>query len=207
MYIPPAFAETDPARLWDFVETHSFALVVSCDGGHPLASHMPLVAQRDAGPCGRLLGHVARANDHWRSMAGREVLCVFSGPHAYVSPSWYESENAVPTWNYVAVHVHGTCRIVDDKSTTAHILARYVDLYERSLDAPWKLDMSTRFFDRLVEMVVAFHVDVTRIEGKWKLGQNQPRERQEKVAARLAQQADENSQAVARLMRESLSAS
>jgi transcriptional regulator len=207
MYIPPAFAQTDRARLWDFVEAHSFALVVSCGDGRPLATHMPLVPQRDVAPLGRLLGHVARANEHWKSMAGREVLCVFSGPHAYVSPSWYEAESVVPTWNYVAVHLYGTCRIVEEKSSTAEILARYVELYERPLEPSWTLDTSTRFFDRLVEMVVGFHIDVTRVEGKWKLSQNHPRDRQEKVAARLAQQADENSRQIARLMRESLSGS
>jgi transcriptional regulator len=207
MHIPSAFAVTDPDHLWDFVEAHSFAMLVSSEGGRLLATHMPLVPERSSGAQGRLLGHLARANGQWRSMAGQEVLCVFSGPHAYVSPSWYETENVVPTWNYVAVHVYGACRIVEDKSATADILARYVALYERSREPAWSLDTSTRFFDRLVEMVVGFHVDVTRIEGSWKLSQNHPRERQEKVAAQLARRSDENSQQIARLMRESMSRS
>src|SRR5262245_55708329 len=104
MYIPTAFAETDPGTLFGFIEAYSFGLLVSTHQGGPFASHLPLLLEREAGPHGTLLGHMARANPQWHDLDGQEVLAVFSGPHAYVSPTWYESEQVVPTWNYVAVH-------------------------------------------------------------------------------------------------------
>src|SRR4051812_3811791 len=92
MYIPTAFLETDPARLHDFIEAHSFGLLVSTRVGEPFATHLPFLLERDAGPHGTLIGHMARANRQWHDLDGQEVLAIFSGPHAYVSPSWYEAE-------------------------------------------------------------------------------------------------------------------
>jgi transcriptional regulator len=206
MYIPPPFAETDRTRLFEAIERYSFGLLVSQDGGSPVATHLPLLLDRSGGEQGRLLGHMARANPHWRTLAGQQVLCVFSGPHAYISPSWYEAEHVVPTWNYVAVHAYGTCRLLEDDADTRTILSDYVTTYERSLSEPWTLDTGTNFFQKMAEMVVGFEIVITRLEGKWKLGQNHPRERREKTARRLAEQGDENSQQIARLMRETLEA-
>ena len=98
MYVPPAFAETDKGKLYDFIEAHAFGLLVSTHGGEPFATHLPFLLERDAGPHGRLVGHLARANLQWQGLDGRPVLAVFSGPHAYVSPSWYEADDVVPTW-------------------------------------------------------------------------------------------------------------
>ena len=206
MYVPPAFAETDRARLFDFVAAHSFGLLVSNTDarGELVASHLPLLVERDAVPGGRLVGHMARANPQWRTIDGCQVLCVFSGPHAYVSPTWYEAEDVVPTWNYVAVHVYGTCGIIDDDEATRRIVARYVETYERSLPVPWQLDQGTRYFEKLVKLIVGFQIDVERIEGKWKLGQNHSVERREKAAGHLAARNDVNSQEIARLMRETI---
>src|SRR5947209_4161347 len=143
MYIPTAFAEQDRARLHAFVEAYSFGLLVSTHGGEPFATHLPLLLERDAGPHGTLVGHMARANPHWRELDGRAVLAVFSGPHAYVSPAWYEAEHVVPTWNYVAVHAYGTCRLVDDPAALAGILTATVAAYERGRPSPWALDTGT----------------------------------------------------------------
>src|SRR5438874_6033211 len=104
MYIPHAFAETDRTRLHDFIEQHSFGLLVSQFDGQPFASHLPFLLERTAGPKGCLIGHMARANPQWQQLGGQSGLAIFSGPHVYVSPTWYESEQVVPTWNYVAVH-------------------------------------------------------------------------------------------------------
>ena len=114
MYIPAAFQQTDKTKLHDFIEANSFGLLVSTHGGEPFATHLPFLLERDAGPHGCLVGHVARANPQWHGLDGQTVLAVFSGPHAYVSPTWYEAENVVPTWNYVAVHAYGPCRLVED---------------------------------------------------------------------------------------------
>ena len=204
MYVPPAFAETDPVRLFDFIEANSFGLVI-CGAGGPLgATHLPLLLVRDVGANGRLIGHMARANPAWRAMDGAEALCVFSGPHAYISPTWYETEHVVPTWNYVAVHAYGTCRVIDDDAATAAIVADYVSTYERSMRVPWQLDAGTPRFSNMVKLIIGFQIDISRIEGKWKLGQNHPHERRERVARRLAESADQNAREIGRLMDQTL---
>src|SRR5262245_40652328 len=98
MYIPAAFAESDLTTLHDFVEQHSFGLLVSQVEGLPFATHLPFLLERTSGPLGTLVCHVARANPQWQEAAGQTVLAIFSGPHVYVSPTWYESEQVVPTW-------------------------------------------------------------------------------------------------------------
>jgi transcriptional regulator len=203
MYIPPSFAETDRIRLFDFIEQHNFGLLVSQGDNGPVATHLPLLLDRQAGSSGMLIGHMARSNPQWQA-ADRNVLAVFSGPHAYISPSWYEAENVVPTWNYVAVHVYGKLEIVEDGEATLKVLRDYVLFHERLMPAPWRLPEGDAFIGRLAESVAAFRVEITRIEGKWKLSQNQPRQRRKKVIDALALQRDENSQAIAALMTRAL---
>jgi transcriptional regulator len=204
MYVPQHFAETDPAKLFDFIEAHSFGLLVSQADGRPFASHLPMLLDRHAGPHGCLRGHVARANPQWRTAAGQEVLAVFSGPHAYISPTWYESERVVPTWNYVAVHVYGTLHLVEERDALLAIVRDMVHFYERSLPQPWDFDPASDYVNKMLQGIVGFRVQVTRIEGKWKLGQNHPEERRAKAAHMLEQYEDENSSAVAELMRRTL---
>jgi transcriptional regulator len=200
MYVPAAFAETDPDTLHRFIEAYSFGLLVSNHEGEPFATHLPFLLERGAGPHGTLIGHLARANPHWHDLEGQEVLAVFSGPHAYVSPTWYEAENVVPTWNYVAVHAYGTCRLVDDPESLADILAAMVATYERPLPNPWSLDPGGDFFRKVVRAVVGFRVEISRLEGKWKLNQNHPQERREKVRRILEKSEDPDAKEIARLM-------
>ena len=200
MYIPTAFAETDRGKLHDFITAHSFGLLVSTRQGEPFASHLPFLLERGAGPRGTLVGHMARANPQWQDLDGQQVLAVFSGPHAYVSPSWYEADNVVPTWNYVAVHAYGTCRLVEDPDAVIRILAASVATYERSLPEPWSLDTGTEWLRNRVRAVVGFRVQIGRLEGKWKLNQNHPPERRERVARVLAGSDDEGAREIARLI-------
>ena len=204
MYVPTSFAEPDKNKLFAFIERHSFGLLVSQLDGGLFASHLPLLLERNAGPQGSLLGHFARANPHWQGLDGQEVLVVFSGPHAYVSPAWYEADNVVPTWNYVAVHAYGTCRLIDGPGPVEQILARMVAAYEGAKSNPWALDNATDYFRKMVKAVVGFRVEISRLEGKWKLSQNHPSERREKVAQALQNSADPDAREVARLMREML---
>ncbi len=204
MYVPAAFAESDRTRLFDFIEANSFGVLVSQVKGEHFATHLPLLLNRGTGPSGQLVGHMARANPQWQEISGQQVLAVFSGPHAYISPSWYEAENVVPTWNYVAVHVYGECEIIDDERATAQVVEDYVSTYERRMPIPWAIDPATPFFEKMVKMVVGFRIRVSRIEGKWKLSQNHPVERRERVARELAAAEDSNSREISRLMAEGL---
>jgi transcriptional regulator len=201
MYVPTYYREADQEKLFDFIAAHSFGLVVSTPNGELFATHLPFLVERKEG---RLLAHLARANPQWRELEGREALAVFSGPHAYVSPTWYEAEDVVPTWNYVAVHAYGTCRLVEEPDAVAEILSRTVATYERGMPRPWSIAPTSDFFAKMARMVVGFRIEITRLEGKWKLNQNHPAERREKVARALAGSGDPDAQEIARLMAEML---
>lgn len=204
MYIPPALQESDLPTLHDFIERHSFGLLVSRHNGSPFATHLPFLLDRASGPFGTLRGHVARANPQWEQCLEQQVLAVFSGPHAYISPTWYEAEYVVPTWNYVAVHAYGQVELVEDHDGLLDIVRRSVEVYERSMPRPWSVSEPDTFVDRLLKQIVGFRIEVARIEGKWKLNQNHPVERREKVVRALSERGDENSTAIATLMRRQL---
>ena len=161
------------------------------------------VNDADVGPQGHLIGHMARANPQWRDLRG-EVMAIFSGPHAYVSPSWYEEEGTVPTWNYIAVHAYGTVRLVEEPEDLSRILSATVAAYEGSMLRPWTLDTGTVYFQRMMRAVVGFRITIDRLEGKWKLSQNHPPERRQKVIRALEQSDGQDANEVARLMREML---
>lgn len=204
MYVPPAFNEPDPTKLHDFIEQHSFATLVS-QGGKPVASHLPLLLDRDNQSQGRLIGHMAKANVQWKDADGQPVLAVFHGPHAYISPTWYEAENVVPTWNYVAVHVYGTFRLDDSRGRRLEIVRRYVDFYEATLEPPWSLESADDdFIDKLLDAIVGFRIDIERIEGKWKLNQNLDPTRRARVIRALRDAGGEDRQRIADLMSETL---
>ncbi|MEI8381724.1 MAG: FMN-binding negative transcriptional regulator [Planctomycetota bacterium] len=182
MYIPPSFLETDVEKLHDFMEQHSFATLISTQADEPFASHLPLLINRDSGPCGSLIGHMARANSQWQSAAGQQILAIFHGPHAYISPGWMETQNVVPTWNYVAVHAYGVLRLIEDHDQLRQIVTRTVDHYESSRERPWSLESpDTSFIEKLLGAIVGFEIVVDQLEGKWKLNQNHPVERREQI--------------------------
>src|SRR5579875_129699 len=119
VYIPRSFLMSEQDAV-QFVAEHPFAVLFSTTrDGEPLATHLPLVRRDD----GRLVGHLARANPHWRHLDGARVLAVFLGPHAYISPEWYGAMPNVPTWNYVTVHATGTCRLLTGQDQLAEALA------------------------------------------------------------------------------------
>jgi transcriptional regulator len=198
MYIPAAFAETDLTKLHDFIEQNSFGLLASQVNGLPFASHLPFLLDRTAGPNGTLVGHLARANPQWREAARQTALAIFSGPHAYISPTWYEAEQVVPTWNYTAVHAYGRVQVVEDEVALLGVV--------RDMPRPWSFDPSGTFFKRLLGQIVGFRIEIQGIEGKWKLNQNHPVERRKKIVGALRQRRDENAQMVAALMQAMLPA-
>jgi transcriptional regulator len=206
MYIPAAFEETDPTWLHDFVEQHSFGLLVTQVDGVPFATHLPFLLERTSGPRGVLVGHMARANPQWRNLQGQAVLAIFSGPHAYVSPSWYEASSVVPTWNYTAVHVYGRAEIVEEAGPLLEVVRETVRFYEEAMPQPWPLDESGAFVERLLSQIVGFRIEIERIEGKRKLSQNHAVERRRKVVEALKRQGGEDAAAVAAMMEADLGA-
>jgi transcriptional regulator len=201
MYIPASHAETDPAKLHDFMRSNSFATLVTENETGMIASHLPLLFDADAGPMGLLMGHMARANPQWRDVRG-EAMVLFNGPHVYISPSWYEADGTVPTWNYTAVHAYGTFQVVDDRDFLLELLRRTVAYYESPRPQPWTFDEKAPHVDPMIRAIVGFRIEINRLEGKWKLSQNHPEERRRRVIGALEGQPDDHSRAVAALMKE-----
>jgi transcriptional regulator len=206
MYIPAHFAETDVPKLHDFIEQNSFGLLVTQVDDLPFATHLPFLLDRSTGPHGRLLGHMARANPQWRQVDGQTALVVFSGPHAYISPTWYEAQNVVPTWNYVAVHVYGRIRVFEEREALREIVQRSVAFYEAAMPRPWTFDPASVFAERMLGQIVGFRIDIERLEGKWKMNQNHPAERREKVIQVLREQGGADAAAVAEMIEKTLAA-
>ena len=204
MYVPSHFHEPDVKTLHDFIQRYSFGLLISQVDGLPFATHLPFLLECESGENGTLVGHTARANPQCAAAKDQTVLAIFSGPHSYISPTWYESDNVVPTWNYVAVHAIGKLEIVDDPSDVSKIVRTMTDFYERTMPKPWTFDETTTFSERLLTQIIGFRIVIEKLEGKWKLSQNHPVERQEKVVAALRNQGDENSQAISAMMHDRL---
>ncbi|MBC8355219.1 MAG: FMN-binding negative transcriptional regulator [Planctomycetes bacterium] len=205
MYIPSSFAETDVGRLHDFIESHSFATLITTQDAGSVASHLPLLLDRDASSRGKLIGHMARANSQWKDADGERAFVIFQGPHAYISPSWYEATNVVPTWNYVAVHVYGTLRIVSDHEALLQTLRDTVEMYEGGTAQSWSIDQPDEtFVDGLLDSIIGFEIDITCIEGKWKLSQNHTPERRLPVIVALQERDSAQSHSIAELMSKAL---
>jgi transcriptional regulator len=205
MYIPAHFRETDIATLYAFIDEHLFGLLVSQLEGAPFVTHLPFLLDRDAGPNGTLLGHVARPNPQWRELAGQPVLCVFNGPHAYVSPTWYDADKVVPTWNYVAVHVYGRATLIEEPRELVKLVSRLTERMEQHMPTPWKFDESDPFVNRMAAGIVGFRIEIERIEGKWKLNQNHPPERRRRVIVALRERGGEDAIEIAELIKRDLS--
>jgi len=189
MYIPKLNKLDDQHEIFDLIESNSFANVVTIDdAGAPFATHMPVALDRTRGPHGTLISHIARANPQWKHFAnGNEILVIFNGPHAYISPSWYAGDYNVPTWNYMAVHAYGLPRIVEDHERIQQMLTELVATYEKSLSPQWAVDWSDERNHNLTKAIVGFELEITRLEGKSKLNQNKTVADQQGVIERLSQ--------------------
>lgn len=204
MYTPKHFAETHLGRLHAAIEDYSFATLVSGSGDELEASHLPLLLDRDGGPRGTLIGHMAKANGQWREVNGQSVLAIFHGPHAYVSPAWYEAKEVVPTWNYVAVHAVGKLMLITEPAEVAGIVYRTVGFYEAGRENPWQMDEGAEYIQRLLPQIVGFRIPIDRLEGKWKLNQNHSRQRRQKVVQALSTSPREGDRQIADLVQETL---
>ncbi|MCA9077629.1 MAG: FMN-binding negative transcriptional regulator [Planctomycetaceae bacterium] len=204
MYTPRSFVEERPERLHDFIEHNSFGILVTAGNGI-VASHLPFLLDRDSGPHGQLTSHMAKANPQWRELDSCEVLTIFHGPHAYISPTWYQAGNTVPTWNYVAVHATGTLRVTEAPEQLRDIVRCSVDTHEAHMPTPWSMDsVDDAFIDQLLKSIVGFTIEITRLEGKWKLNQNHNVERRERVIDALQIRGSDTECEIARLMQERL---
>lgn len=204
MYTPHRYRVTDEATIDAFVVANGFAALVTVGtDGTPTATHLPLELVRGEGGERRLEGHFARANPHWKSIAaGARALAIFSGPHTYVSPTWYDHEN-VPTWNYQAVHLSGPIELVDEPATLLAMVRRLSLHYEPNGPTGDGFDvdrMTPRLRDAELGGIVGFRIRVERVEAAFKLSQNRDRKNLERIVAKLRERGDDASRAIADAM-------
>ena len=207
MYVPSHFALTDEREIREIMRSSSFATLVSSSDGVPIAAHLPVeIADPDGvGEKGGVvvIGHMARANPLWRgAQRAAEVLVIFLGPHAYVSPRWYESPS-VPTWNYSAVHLYGRFRLVEEQDQLYGILRRLVARHEASNGSPEPFDLEDlprQQVEGMMQAIVGFEILPTRIEAVAKLSQNRGAADRKRVVDELASRSDDASRRVAGAM-------
>lgn len=187
MYIPPQFEQPNIEVMHELIRNHPLATLVTLGSNGINANHIPLHLSLISEPFGVLRGHVARSNLIWSDLESDfEVLAIFHGPDAYISPSWYASKlktgKVVPTWNYTVVHAYGSLRIIDDAAWVRAQLEALTNHNEAAFPDPWAVsDAPADFSEKLIEAVVGIELVITRLSGKWKVSQNQPPQNQNSV--------------------------
>ncbi|HEX3684504.1 MAG TPA: FMN-binding negative transcriptional regulator [Bryobacteraceae bacterium] len=201
MYIPEQFREEDVGVLQDHMQRFNFATLVTQENGSMIASHLPFVLERNAGPYGALRAHLAKKNPQYEHLqSGSEALVIFQGPHAYISPTWYANQRNVPTWNYAVVHAYGTPRLLGD-AELIELLAKLVQEHERPAPQGWEFDPEQPWIGHMLRAIAGFEIPITNLQGKFKLNQNRTPEDRRGVIETLLLSEDSLTREVAKLMR------
>lgn len=189
MYIPSSFKEENPDLLFALIEEYSFGLFFSQHQDKPEVTHLPFLFDRNKYDKGTLIAHFAKANKHWRTLEeDKEVLCVFQGPHMYISPSWYKNRDTVPTWNYATVHVYGKPKVIHDLNELRKMVTTLTNHHEAQVDSDWSLEEGKSSFESDLRAIVGLEIEITRMEGKFKFNQNRSVEDQLGVIEHLDKQ-------------------
>lgn len=194
MYVPDKWKVTNKNDVYTFIDKYSFATLISPS---LQASHIPLILDRENT---QLIGHVSRDNPHWRELTSKKALAIFHGPHSYISPSWYAKAPNVPTWNYAAVHVQGTIKLLEP-AETIEMLNTLMNKYEPSLVTE-RMIVTEDYQEKLSKGIVAFSLSIDTIDAKAKLGQHRNIDDQQGVSAALKQSEVADDQALFALMQQ-----
>jgi transcriptional regulator len=202
MYVPPHFKSDDDALTRKLIAENTFG-ILSVPAAPDAISHLPMLLVDDGEAGEKLIGHVAKANPVWKTFDGTHpAVAIFSGPHAYLSPNWYVSENMVPTWNYAAVHVFGHPIAVTDDDAADAVLQTLVAAFESDATGNWSMDgLDTDFRRRQLKGIVAFEMPVERIETKLKMSQNRSAEDVDGAMRGLETTGDADALATVEIMR------
>src|SRR5436305_5037420 len=191
MYIPKAFREDDLNTLHQLMREYSFATLITQHEGVPFATHLPFILHPQPGPYGTLLAHMAHANPQWHDLVSeQEVLVIFQGPHAYISPSWYEVDLSVPTWNYAVVHAYGIPRLIEASEELYKLLKTLLETHEAQFENAWPFQLPDDYLQKMMRGIVGLEIEITRLEGKFKLSQNRTESERENVVAALLESSD-----------------
>lgn len=205
MFLPAPFKEDDLNTLHELIRNYNFAVLFSQTNGIPYATHLPFMLDPARGKYGTLIAHMARANPHWKTLnENTEVLVVFQGPHAYISTSWYASEELVPTWNYAAVHAYGTPRLIHEPEALLPIVEELLNYHETPISGEQDLTPHTDVLLPQLKAIVGFEILIERIEGKFKFNQNRSIEDQQGVVDALKNNEDPLIREVSRIMQNNL---
>jgi len=177
MYIPRHFQITDREEIFSFIEQNAFGQIISTLQGRLFSTHIPFLVSDDKQ---KLFGHFARHNPQGKDIDGQEVMVTLEGPHGYISPSWYLNPG-VPTWNYQAVHIYGICKILPELTAVKTIVDRLSNKYEEAFETYWELDYNAG----MLKHIVAFEIEITNIQCKYKLSQNRSEQDRENVITHL----------------------
>lgn len=199
MYIPEHFRVRDHADAIAFMRANPFAILISTTPDGPFATHAPL-AIREPNHQLKIRGHVAKANPHWKHLEQQpNCLTIFHGPHAYISPSHYNTREVVPTWNYGAVHVYGNARVFSEQEELLAVLHELMNIFEPAYAEQWA-GLTNAYRERMLSHIVGFEIAVTRVEAKFKLSQNRAKDEQSKIITALGADPDTAISGVARMM-------
>lgn len=212
MYVPDQFSEQRLDVLHALIQTHSLGAMVTHSEEGLDANHLPflLTPPTAEAPYGTLRGHVARSNPVWQGAAtGKDVLIIFQGAQAYISPRWYAEKKhsgaVVPTYNYAVVHAHGSMRVVEDRQQFLALLTDLSAHFEHKLDQPWKIsDAPAEYIDRMMDMIVGIEIPIQRIYGKWKTSQNKTTQDRMTIANGLRETGNTEVQDMATVMEQQL---
>ncbi len=205
MYIPQHFREDDLTVLQAFMRQYSFATLISTqEDGVPMATHLPMFLESEPAPYGTLKAHLALGNAQWRTFQKeREVLVIFQGPHSYISPSWYEVELSVPTWNYATVHAYGLPHFITDQTELYTHLSQLIATHEGQFPQPWPFEkLPMDYIEKMMRGTVGLSIAITRLEGKYKMSQNRSLQDRQQVIEALSASPDSTVREVAVLMQE-----
>ena len=202
MYVPKQFAVTDRQTQIEFIRLTGWGLLTGFIDGTPFVTHLPFLVSGTAGN-EKLVSHMARANPHWKAFEGGDPqLVVFSGPHAYISPNWYNSSKAVPTWNYVTAHVYGKPVVIEDPATLYVSQQDLVNHHEAQYDNPWQMEYAdTEFINGMLKEIVGFEMAIEQVQCKFKISQNRPTEDQISVVDSLSASKNASAKDIADLMK------
>ncbi len=205
MYQPPHFREDRPEVLAALVRAHPLGLLISNGEDGPVANPIPFLLDEAARPNGMLLAHLSRANTQWHALDGAPVLVVFQGADAYITPSWYETKRetgkVVPTWNYAIVQARGRARVIEDTAWLHAQVSALTARHEAREATPWQVsDAPDPFVAAQLKGIVGLTVELTSLEGKWKVSQNRKAGDRTGVADGLGQRA--GAEAMAELVRD-----
>jgi transcriptional regulator len=198
MYIPKHFEQNDKEKSIAFMQAFNFALLISVKEESPIATHLPFVIEERNDEI-VLVAHLSKANEQWKTFADKELLVVFSEPHAYISPTLYEKQQNVPTWNYVAVHAYGKIKILESDEEKLQVLHKQMQTFEASYIKQFK-SLDRKYIDGLLKGIVAFEMLVTKLQSKEKLSQNKTTNERENIKQHLQESDDTTHQTLGKMM-------